>query len=576
MGRKVPAAGIATLAVLIGLASWPALSVASEAGITAERSLLRRVVVLGLPGQGQPLVTASRISDPGSSSYRHFLTQEQYGKRFGATQKVREKVMSLRLLRGVRQVNLNPTGTAAILVVTPAAATRLFCAGSKIPGDPCRPRGFKWAIRQVSVGEIYPNGPTPKPPKASSSVSGTPKGCSAAIRSKALTPNQISAAYGVDELRNRGLDGSGVRVATLSGQVVGLSDFRVWARCFNQPAPRVSQPGMPSGVNDTQAGPDETVLDVEALSFLAPKLERILPIFVPQDNKFNNPLLLFLIGALDPSRQGGKLPDILSISDGICEYQFKKAEKWLAQRLLAEAAAIGITTLAASGDAGFLGCDFKRPGANFPASSRFVTAVGGTNLGLSPDNRITSQPVWSTYATKPSEGAGSGGGPSRFWPRPAFQKAPGLTPALQKGKETRLLPDVAAMGSFSPGIATYEQGTGGWGPGGGTSAATPLTAAMVALALQQEREAGRPPLGAITPLLYELAQGPGYGSIFRDVTVGTSSRKPKSAVGRTPAGGAAQSGYDLATGLGSLNATAFADAVAALPAAPPQAIPSSR
>lgn len=575
MGRKVLAAVIVTLAASIGFVSAPGPGVAGEAGISTDRGLLRRVVVLGLPGQGEPMVTASQISNPGGSNYRNFLTQEQYGKRFGATKKVRQKVLDLKTLRGVRRVTLNPTGTAAIAVMTPAAAARLFCAGKKIPGKPCRPRGFRWAIRQVSVGEIYPNGPTPKPPKASSSASGTPKGCAAAIRSKALTPNQISTAYGVDELRERGLDGSGVRVATLSGQVVGLSDFRIWARCFNQPAPKVSQPGMPSGVNDTQAGPDETVLDVEALSFLAPKLERILPIFVPQDNKFNNPLLLFLIGALDPARQGGKLPDILSISDGICEYQFKKAEKWLAQRLLAEAAAIGITTLAASGDAGFLGCDLSRPGANFPASSRFVTAVGGTNLGLSPDNRITSQPVWSTYATKPSEGAGSGGGPSRFWPRPAFQEAPGLTPALQKGKESRLLPDVAAMGSFSPGIATYEQGTGGWGPGGGTSAATPLTAAMVALALQQEHEAGRPPLGLITPLLYELAQGPGYGSIFRDVTVGTSSRKPKSAVGRTPAGGAAQPGYDLATGLGSLNATAFADAVAALAAAPPQALPSS-
>ena len=120
------------------------------------------------------------------------------------------------------------------------------------------------------------------------------------------------------------------------------------------------------------------------------------------------------------------------------------------------------------------------------------------------------------------------------------------------------------MASFSPGIATYEKGTGGWGPGGGTSAATPLTAAIVALVLQQEKEAGRPPLGLITPLLYQLSQGD-YSQYFRDVTVGTSSRKPKTAAGKTPAGGAAQPGYDLATGLGSLKATAFADAVAALP-----------
>lgn len=278
MGRKSLVTGIVTLVAAIGFGTGPAAGAEGDAGSSAKGKEMLRVVVLGLPGQGKPMVTASRISYPGGSSYRRFLTQQQYGQQFGATPRVRRKVLSLKKLRGVRQVDLNPTGTAAIVVMTPAAATRLFCAGKKTPGRPCRPNGFKWAIRQVSVGEVYPNGPTPKPPKASSSASGTPKGCAAAIKSKALTPNQISTAYRVDELRDRGLDGSGIRVATLSGQVVGLSDFRTWAKCFNQPAPKVSQPGMPSGVYDTQSGPDETVLDVEALSFLAPKLERILPI----------------------------------------------------------------------------------------------------------------------------------------------------------------------------------------------------------------------------------------------------------------------------------------------------------
>jgi hypothetical protein len=90
---------------------------------------------------------------------------------------------------------------------------------------------------------------------------------------------------------------------------------------------------------------------------------------------------------------------------------------------------------------------------------------------------------------------------------------------------------------------------------------------MVALAVEQERKAGRPRLGSLPPLLYQLARGPNYSSIFFDVTKGTSSRRPHSAAGQAPAGGAAQAGYDLATGLGSLNAVAFADAVASHPAA---------
>ena len=83
-----------------------------------------------------------------------------------------------------------------------------------------------------------------------------------------------------------------------------------------------------------------------------------------------------------------------------------------------------------------------------------------------------------------------------------------------------------------------------------------------------ERAAGRSRLGSLPPLLYGLARGPGYNSIFSDITRGTSSHDPDSAVGRSPAGGAAQRGYDLATGLGSLKAAAFADAVASQPAPP--------
>ena len=72
--------------------------------------------------------------------------------------------------------------------------------------------------------------------------------------------------------------------------------------------------------------------------------------------------------------------------------------------------------------------------------------------------------------------------------------------------------------------------------------------------LEQERRAGRPALGSLPPFLYEPARGPDYDSIFSDITVGTSSRQPNSAAGMTAAGGAAQPGYDLATGLGSLKA----------------------
>jgi kumamolisin len=324
----------------------------------------------------------------------------------------------------------------------------------------------------------------------------------------------------------------------------------------------VRQFAMPGASPATATAPEETVLDVEALASLAPRLQRITPIFVPLDQGFSNSFVLFMFGALDPSRQGGRLPDILSISDGVCERRFTRDQLQLGERLLTQAAALGISTLAASGDLGFQGCFINKPGVSFPGSSPFTTSVGGTDLTLTPANQIAHQVVWSTFATQPAEGVGSGGGPSKVWRRPSFQQAPGIGPQLQRGAPTRLSPDVAAMASFTPGLAVFDKDGGGWGIGGGTSAATPLTAAMVALVLQQERKAGRPGLGSLPPLLYKLARGANYSSTFFDITKGTSSKRPKSAVGRSAAGGAAQRGYDLATGLGSLNAAAFADAVA--------------
>ncbi|MCB0859684.1 MAG: hypothetical protein KDB54_03440 [Solirubrobacterales bacterium] len=568
MSKRGVLTGFAALAALMALTPGAGTVSAHEAGASAKKRPMVRAVVMGLPGKGNALAAAQQISRPASGRYRHFLSLSQFRSQFGAGPKVRSKVLSLGKKNGVRWVRLDPTQTVATALVSPAAAKRLFCAGPTIPGRPCRPKGYKWAIKQVSVGETFRQGPAPKPPHSGTSLTGTPEGCGGAIKSGALTPNQLSTAYDVDELHSRGLDGSGVRVNTLSSFVVGTSDFKTWANCFNLPAPRVNQFAMPGGVADTQDDPDETVLDVEALAALAPGLKQITPIFVPLDQGFSNSFILFMLGALDPGRQDGTLPDVLSISDGVCEYRFNKSEIYLSNRLLAEAAVLGVTALSASGDLGFQGCETSKPGTSFPASSPYITAVGGTNLSLNAGNGIVSQPVWSTYATEPQQGVGSGGGPSHFWSRPGYQTGPGITPSIQSGNPMRLVPDLGAMASFKPGVAVFQTSTGGWGGGGGTSAATPITAAMVALAVQQEKQAGRPPLGLITPLLYRLGRGPGYGTTFYDVTVGTSSRKPNSAAGKTPAGGAAQPGYDLATGLGSLKATAFADAVAANPPAP--------
>jgi subtilase family serine protease len=561
--------GLLTLAVSLFVAASVAASEEAPAeGAQTSKPPERRVFLLGLRQRGEPSRFARLVSNPYSPQYGRFLSLGEYRQRFAPKRAARRHVRRyLSSQRGVRKVELSADGSVVLAVLTPRAGQRLFCArgGGAPSGRLCTPGPLRGRVRQISAGELYQVGAAAS---AGRREARTAQGCADATRGGAFTPAQLSTAYGVDPLHARGLDGSGIRVATLSSQPVDAGGFRTWARCFGLRPPGVRQPAMPGATRDTGTAPEETVLDVEALASLAPGLERISPIYVPLDQSFGNSFVLFMFGALDPARQGGKLPHILSISDGVCESRFTRDQLQLGRRLLVQAAALGITTLAASGDLGFLGCQINRPGANFPSSSPFTTSVGGTSLTLAPGNEIASQVVWSTYATDGDQGVGSGGGPSQVWHRPSFQQAPGLGPSLQQGAPTRLSPDVASMASFTPGLAVFDKDGGGWGIGGGTSAATPLTAAIVALVLQQERAAGRRPFGSLSPLLYGLARGPDYGSIFFDITSGTSSPRPSTPAGQSPAGGAAQPGYDMATGLGSLKAAAFADAVASLRGAP--------
>ena len=558
--RRGSTAAVALLALAL---------VAADGAAAAAKPPQRRVILLGLAQRGNPAKFVASVSDPTSSSYRQFLKPGKFRKRFGPPKGDRTRVRRyLASQSGVRKVQASSDRSVFLAVVTPAAGKRLFCAkGAGSPtGKLCTPPRLRGIVRQLSAGEVYQLGSSSSRDPAAKRASpggGTPHGCADAIATGTFTPNELSTAYGVDALHARGLVGSGIRVATLSSQQVPTAGFTTWAQCFGLQAPKVKQIAMPSATTDTGTAPEETVLDVEALASLAPGLDRITPIYVPLDQNFSHSFALFMFGALDRPRLDGRLPQVLSISDGVCESRFTKDQLKLGERFLVQAAALGITTLSASGDLGFQGCNVPQPGSLFPSSSPYVTSVGGTDLTLTPGNEIADQIVWSTFATaEAGQGVGTGGGPSKVWARPPFQVAPGIGPELQPGKPTRLAPDVASMASFVPGLATFDQGGGGWGIGGGTSAATPLTAAIVALVLQQERDAGRTRLGSLQPLLYELARGSGYHSIFDDITKGTSSTEPSSPAGQTPAGGAAQPGYDLATGLGSLKAAAFAAAVA--------------
>jgi uncharacterized protein (TIGR03437 family) len=269
------------------------------------------------------------------------------------------------------------------------------------------------------------------------------------------------------------------------------------------------------------------------------------------------------------------LAPVISESFGSCESQTTSQYASSSRSEAQEAGTLGITWLASSGDSGAFDCDYRVNIAvnglavNLPASIPEVTAVGGTefNEGTGGYWSTTNDPnggsaisyipemAWNDTVASVADGLGidaTGGGASSFYPKPAWQTGFGV-PA----DGARDVPDVSLTASnfHDP----YNVLTGGtWGPYGGTSISTPAFAGIVALLshyLVANKAQSKPGVGNINPTLYQLAQT--VPSAFHDVTVGDSivpcgKGTPNCTTGQF--GYSAGPGYDLATGLGSVDA----------------------
>ena len=195
------------------------------------------------------------------------------------------------------------------------------------------------------------------------------------------------------------------------------------------------------------------------------------------------------------------------------------------------AAAKGITICCASGDDG--SSDQVSSGAHvdFPASGPFALGVGGTTLvasnGTSP--AIQSETVWNETMQK--EGA-TGGGVSSVFTKPSYQNSANVPPSANPPHNVgRGVPDVAAVADPVTGVVVMRIDGKHLEPIGGTSAAAPLWASLIAR-LNQGLKA---PCGFLNSILYSSALRGG----FRDITIGNN--------GAYSAG----PGWDACTGLGS-------------------------
>lgn len=509
--------------------------------------------------------------DPSSPDYHHWLTPEEFASRFGVSQDDIQKIADWG-----RQQNLTVTGMGR---------GRNWISFSGKAVDVQKAFGAEIHHYTVNGKRHYANAVEPSLPVALDAVVRTIRGLndfrmkprrlvrreippgsqsnytSATSGNHYLAPDDIAAIYNLKPLYAGGIDGTGQKLVVVGQSQIQLDDLQQYRTRFNLPGgdpqvmlvPNTRDPGISSG----DLG--EADLDLELAGAVARKASLIYVYSYDVSDAIQY--------AIDQN-----LAPVLTTSYGLCEAQTSPADAQSMQALARQANAQGITWFAASGDSGGADCytgSSRSPGGaavDLPAGIPEVTGVGGTvfNEGSATYWNATNGPngdsvtsyipesVWNDSTD--GNPSASGGGASTYFSKPSWQTGPGV-PA----DGARSVPDVSLASSADhDGYLIYSEGK--LQVIGGTSVAAPSLAGMAALINHRLVASGAqasPGLGNINPKLYSLAQT--NPSVFHDIVAGDNkvtivcSLRSRNCTPGTY-GFDAGTGYDMATGLGSVDA----------------------
>ena len=338
-----------------------------------------------------------------------------------------------------------------------------------------------------------------------------------------FTPDALASIYGFP----KGATGKGECIGIIElGGGYRAKDLKAYFKSLKIPLPSVVAVSVDGGVNSpstADSADGEVMLDIEVAGAVSPGAS-IVVYFAPNTDKG------FLDAITTAVHDTKHAPGVISISWGSAE------SRWTSQSLksfndaFSAAAALGVTVCAAAGDQG--SSDSETDGkahADFPSSSPFVLACGGTKLTVK-GTAIQSEVVWHE-----SNDSATGGGVSDVFPLPAYQKKAHVPASVSTGFKGRGLPDVAGDADPQTGYQVIVDGQ--QMVIGGTSAVAPLMAGLIARVNQVKGK----PVGFIHPALYANPKN------CRDITQGdnitTSTNK----------GYRAGPGWDPCTGWGVLS-----------------------
>jgi len=504
------------------------------------------------------------LQDPASANYHEWLAPEEFGQRFGASASDIARVTAWLKSQGftiedtARGRNwIIFSGTAAQVEQALDTEIHRYEVNGEthfsIAKDPSVPAALAPLVLGFRGLDDFRWRPAPRPkynPPGSNPVP------------HALAPGDIATIYDLNPLYGQGIDGTGQTVAVVGASQVYLDDLQAFRKQTGLPALQATSVfyGSKEGITGAQAEAD---IDLEWVGAVAPNASIV---FVQGDDPF-----VAAQYAIDQN-----YAPVLSASFAFCEADASGFAPEITEALAQQANAQGITWVVSSGDQASAACDRTNSGmpavatqglsVNYPATLPEVTAVGGTMFnegdgsywnftnGTNYASALSYIPevAWNETAVVGTI-AGSTGGPSTLFSKPGWQSGPGVP-----NDGARDVPDVALASAAqhdpyliftNDGQVSYE---------GGTSVATPVFAGMLVLLNQYLVSKGiqsKPGLGNINPALYRLAQT--TPQAFHDITQGNNIVPCDGGTGCSGGfmGYSAGPGYDLVTGLGSVDAT---------------------
>jgi hypothetical protein len=511
---------------------------AAPAGLMPAGAHLQLSIVLTLRNRAGLVSLLSRLYDPSSPDFHHFLSADQFTQQFGPTAEDYDAVVNFACANGFTVIATPANRLVVPISSTVAQVQNAFHVKMGLYHHPTENRLFYSPDREPSLNLGVPVAHIAGLDNFSIPRSMAARSNAAQASAVAATGSGPNGAFLASDMRAAYYGGSAL---TGAGQTIGLVEFDGYDPSdVNQTLSNAGQSAsvpvnnvlLDGATGGSASGDDaEEVIDIVQAIGMAPGLSQV-RVYIGA----NDADILNAIASENVARQ-------ISIS-----WSWSPDDPTTDDVFFEELAAQGQSVFAASGDWGEYDPYFD---SFYPAEDAYVTAVGGTDL--------TTAGAGQAWADETAWNRSGGGISPDGTPLPAWQA--GVANSSNGGSAAlRNAPDVAAEANTDNYICAMGNCVGDYG---GTSFSAPRWAAFMALVNQQAAANGDPAVGFLNPAIYPIGEGSNSSDAFHDIVTGDNDARDNCCGWPYYY---AVPGYDLVTGWGSPAGQGLIDALA--PAAP--------